>query len=76
MNSRIERAAAKALAEKIATDLFTIYGSGKQCDRLVQIDTPSLGYGGYCYDAIVNVVTAHLLGEELTHTRITDHDRI
>jgi hypothetical protein len=66
MTSKIERAAAKALAEKIATYLFTIYGSGKQCDRLVKIiDTPPLGYGGYCYDAIVNVVTAHLLGDEL-----------
>ena len=60
--SRIESAAIKALAQKIAADLFG-NERGYQTDRLVQVDKQNRHLAGWSQSAMADRIEQHLRGE-------------
>ena len=62
MRARLEEYE-RALAEKIAADLFTA-GDGQVAERLALVqDSTGRNLGGYCRGAVVSVILKHLLQE-------------
>lgn len=53
----------KALAERIARDLFT-NGQGEHAERLVLIDANGRDLGGWCEQAVVDRIEGALRGPE------------
>ena len=62
MSSTIERAAIKALAEKITEQLFTD-SMGELVDRLVLTDDKGKDLGGLCYDVVRERIERQLRGK-------------
>lgn len=60
--SRIEGAAIRALAQKIAADLFG-NARGFATDRLVQVDAENRHLSGWCQSAMTDRIEQHLRGE-------------
>ena len=62
MSAAIERAAIKALAEKITRELFTD-GLGDEADRLVLMDEKGKERGGLGYEVVLRKVERQLRGK-------------
>lgn len=61
--SRIESAAIKALAQKIASDLFRCGGNNKTADRLALVDRQNKQMSGWSQSAMADRIEQHLRGE-------------